>query len=123
MIGIREKVETTKAYRQVFTSEAGKLVLKDLMRQFHLLSHRAARTPEERLKIEAERGVVWAIMKKSSIDESLLEEFLFKLQNEQQRELPKLEADESAPVPAKDSNDHPDGIPLNDQNPRMMSAL
>jgi hypothetical protein len=50
------------------------------------------------------------------LDNTLIEEFMHKLHNEQQRELPKLE-DAST---ARDSSHEPEGVSLNDNSERVL---
>lgn len=69
-----ERAERIRAYKRIFESEDGKIVLQDLMRSCHVFSSTMDPNPTEHAYKEGERSVVLRIMRTLNIDPSKLEE-------------------------------------------------
>lgn len=64
----REPDQVVRAYREVFNSEAGKIVLEDMMKSFYTLSSTFDPNPHEMAYREGERSVVIRILKTINTD-------------------------------------------------------
>lgn len=64
------------AYQEVFGTEKGKLVLRDLMNTFHVFDSSMSDTPEETAFKEGERSVVLRIFKTINIDPEQLDKLV-----------------------------------------------
>lgn len=69
-----ERAERIRAYKRVFESEDGKVVLQDLMKSCHIFTSTMDANPTEHAYKEGERSVVLRIMRTLNIDPSKLEE-------------------------------------------------
>lgn len=64
----RERDQVVRAYREVFNSEAGKVVLEDMMKSLHTLSSTFDPNPHEMAYREGERSVVIRILRTINTD-------------------------------------------------------
>lgn len=64
----REPDQVVRAYREVFNSEAGKVVIEDMMKTFYTLSSTFDPNPIEMAYKEGERSVVIRILKTINTD-------------------------------------------------------
>ena len=64
----REKASTIRAYRDIFASEQGKLILKDLIQECHVASPIISDTDRETFLNEGKRNVFLYIMNRTTLD-------------------------------------------------------
>ena len=64
----KEKAATIRAYRDVFASEQGKLILKDLITECHIAQPVMADTDRETFFNEGKRNVFLYIMNRTTLD-------------------------------------------------------
>ena len=76
-----ERAEKIRAYKRVFESDDGKLVLKDLIASCHILTSTMDPNPNEVMFNEGARSVVLRIMRTLKVDPAELEKIL----NEQEK--------------------------------------
>jgi hypothetical protein len=78
----RDKDRVVRAYREVFNSEAGQIVLEDMVKTFHVLNSTYADNQNETYYREGERSVVIRILKTINVDPFKLQEMIKKGQSE-----------------------------------------
>jgi hypothetical protein len=78
----RETKELIFAYKEIFESDKGQMVLRDLMQTFHVFNSTMSDTPEETAYKEGERSVVLRIFKTINIDPSQLDKIVKEGQSE-----------------------------------------
>lgn len=71
-----KKEKIAQAYRRLFATDDGQVVLEDMMRTFHVFSSVMDGTSEETAHKEGERSVVLRIMKHINTDPRKLQEIL-----------------------------------------------
>ena len=77
----QKRADLVRAYKNIFDSEEGKLVLHDLMKNFHVLHSTMDANPNEVMFKEGERSVVLRILRTINMDANELEKIL----NEQEK--------------------------------------
>ena len=73
---ITKRTKTVRAYRDVFNSEEGKLVLSDLCKSCHVFHSTFDTNPNETYYREGERSVVLRILRTLEVDPFELEKQL-----------------------------------------------
>ena len=71
-----KRADLVRAYKNVFSTEEGKLVLHDLMKTFHILQSTMDANPNEVAYKEGERSVVLRILRTINTDPNELEKIL-----------------------------------------------
>jgi hypothetical protein len=71
-----KRADLVRAYKTVFSTDEGKLVLNDLMKTFHILQSTMDANPHEVSYKEGERSVVLRILRTINIDANELEKIL-----------------------------------------------
>lgn len=64
----KERAATIRAYRDVFASDQGKLILKDLIKECHVASPVMAEDTNETFFNEGKRNVFLYIMNRTNLD-------------------------------------------------------
>ena len=82
----QKKADLVRAYRNVFSSTEGKLVLHDMMKTFHVLHSTMDSNPHELAYKEGERSVVLRILRTINTDPSELEKMLNEQEGQSRRE-------------------------------------
>jgi hypothetical protein len=78
----RDRERVIRAYREVFNSEAGQIVLEDLIKSCHVLHSTFDPNTNETYYKEGERSVVIRILKTVNIDPFKFQEMIKKGQSE-----------------------------------------
>jgi hypothetical protein len=86
MFKTKEMKATIRAYKEVFESQAGQLVLKDLMKSCHMMSSTFDKDPYETHFNEGARSVVVRILKTTNTSMDKVNEMIRKLEEEGQYE-------------------------------------
>lgn len=80
---MKEKARVVRAYREIFNSEAGKVVLHDLAKSCHVYHSTMDANPNELAYKEGERSVVLRIIRTLNIDPFELDRLMKKGQSEE----------------------------------------
>ena len=106
--------ELAKAYRELFSSPNGKIVLEDILTQCRILSHKNEESDINRAKAEALRAFGFRVLRKASLSESLICEELQKKMEAAMDKFPAIEREFPQPPEARASTDNPDSDELGD---------
>jgi len=82
MFKTREMKATIRAYKEVFDTESGKLVLKDLMKSCHMMQSTFDKDPYETHFNEGARSVVLRILKTQNTSMDQVNELIRRLELE-----------------------------------------